>query len=105
MSTIGTGRSREGACVLLSATAEAKVFKSYDDVLKSGDKAALAAMQAALQKAGPGEAKLLDDGEPSVLVWFSGPPYYYPLENTMRTGGRTMYGVQRRQSSRRVQLC
>ncbi len=83
MSTIGTGRSREGACVLLSATAEAKVFKSYDDVLKSGDKATIVAMQAALQKAGPGEAKLLDDGEPSVLVWFSGPPYYYPLE----TGG------------------
>ena len=83
MSTIGTGRSREGACVPLSATAEAKVFKSYDDVLKSGDKATIVAMQAALQKAGPGEAKLLDDGEPSVLVWFSGPPYYYPLE----TGG------------------
>ncbi len=41
MSTIGTGRSREGACVLLSATAEAKVFKWYDDVLKSGDNAAL----------------------------------------------------------------
>jgi len=46
-------------CVLFGAVAEAKVYKSYDDVLKSADKAEIAAMQAALERAGYGGDTLM----------------------------------------------
>ncbi len=62
-------------CVVLSgAGAQARVFKSYDDVLKNGTKAEIAAMTAALEQVGHGENKLLRDGPPSVFVWTQIPP-------------------------------
>jgi hypothetical protein len=59
--------------VLFGAAAEAKGYKSYQDVLDSGDKADIEAMQAALEKAGYTEDKVALDGMPLVFVWFTAP--------------------------------
>jgi len=83
-------------CVLFGVAAEAKVYKSYDDVLKSADKAEIAVMKAALEKAGYGEEKLLLDGAPVVFAWFAAPanlpdapPRYIPygVGGIIRAGG------------------
>ncbi len=58
---------------LFAPGAQAKVYKSYDDVLKSGSKAEVAALKAALEKAGYSESKMLLDGPPTVFVWLVAP--------------------------------
>ncbi len=83
-------------CGLSGAAAQAKVYDSYDDVLKSGDKAEIAAMKAAMDSAGYSRDGALLDDPPQVFVWFlapssvtESPPRYLPYAN----GGTIVAGA------------